>query len=106
MSRSYWERNRFSNPSPRRQGKGEFKVTFSDDDLKRLKEYIKRRPEGYIAVPDFEALLARLEAAERVIDRLNECNREQYDEESVCSGWYCNSWIDSEIRVWRKVAGK
>ena len=46
----------------------ETKVTFSDDDLKRLKEQVNRMSlGGLISIEQIPALLARLEAAEKVI---------------------------------------
>jgi hypothetical protein len=61
--------------------------TFTDEDLKRLKEWAK---DGWS--PNIEALLARLEAAEMVIKK----------------SWQVRDTVnlEDERQVWRKAAGK
>ena len=78
---------------------GEKKIVppFTDDDLKRLKEGIKAaipmKPIGMYIV-EMEALLTRLEAAERVCNTLL-LVRDAASEE-----------IQKHYRVWRRAAGK
>lgn len=62
-------------------------MTFTDDDLKRLKGFVSRSPDGSFKT-DWTALLARLEAAER----MDQC---------------CEDSEACEINnAWRKAAGK
>lgn len=62
---------------------------FSDDDLKRLK--VEGLRFGDISSEDFRALLARLEAAEKVCDLINS-----------------KAWVNvtQELKAWRKASGK
>jgi hypothetical protein len=69
-------------------------MTFTDDDLKRLKEQRVIVHEGiHVAVKkvELQALLARLEAAERVIAKHFEL---------------MNISTFEELQAWRKAAGK
>ena len=65
-------------------------MTFTDDDLKRLKEDVNEEGSSYrIPTEDLFALLARLEAAERVILETDERHLP------------LDAW-----QAWRKAAGK
>ncbi len=67
-------------------------MTFTDDDLKRLKEGISK---GSIPICDngfLLALLARLEAAEHFIDKTTDT--------------YPHTKDSDVYRVWRKASGK
>lgn len=81
-------------------------MAFTDDDLKRLKEYVKNdtgffyrengRSESMFMVPiDFDALIARLEAAEAYIKTCRE----------YCCDIYHKEQADA-YEAWRKAAGK
>ena len=76
-------------------------MSFSDEDLKRLKEIFECSPQidvhGFTD-ENFKALLARLEAAERIVNRM-------------CV--HAGSWrgkldgcFKDEVKAWRKAAGK
>lgn len=70
-------------------------MTFSDDDMKRLKAFAEcGDPTGYhgFSPEAMRALLARLEAAERVIDNI------ESNDSSMA--------IDRSLGLWRKAAGK
>ncbi len=69
---------------------------FTNDDLKRLKEYIENNPEPSEWFEAQKALLARLEAAEKLCDH----DTDQCEEEGM--GCYrCRL-----TKIWRKAAGK
>jgi len=71
-------------------------MTFTDDDLKRLKEDLKQySPHVPLSTANGHALVARLKAAEKVIGTQADhiCHGED------CSG--CEAW-----ESWRKAAGK
>lgn len=73
-------------------------MTFSDHDLKRLKEDIARFKETgahpfSIQGPQLDALIARLEAAEAIVDR---CECKPHRQSLGCEGYL----------TWRKRAGK
>lgn len=86
-------------------------MTFTDDDLKRLKEWGDRcncTPEtdltcGQLGHLKTKALLARLEAAEAVIEGTwNGC-----DHDRICDcppGW--SPIPQKKLEAWRKAAGK
>ena len=68
-------------------------MTFTDDDLKRLKEradFHRFDTNGLMSREIFDALLARLEAAEKVIKKYHT--------------W--EDWDDSAYKAWRKAAGR
>lgn len=68
-------------------------MTFTDDDLKRLKEDVAKG--GWS--PKMPALLVRLEAAENVAD----------DYECLQIALGCGFWIENPLfKAWRKSAGK
>ena len=70
-------------------------MTFTDEDLKRLKEDLKKRTGEnvlcrYLTYDDVDALLLRLEAAENCITK-----------------HVVDEWIDCGcMKEWRKAAGK
>jgi hypothetical protein len=70
-------------------------MAFTDDDLKRLKEYINAPNFAYTeGCPDFlkaHALLARLEAAEKCVEKAVLCPSLEWDKHH---------------ESWRKAAGK
>jgi hypothetical protein len=74
-------------------------MTFTDDDLKRLKEDLQERKDdhyelaGRLDIESMEALLARLEAAEILIEAF-------MDREGMGPFW------KEEYEAWRKAAGK
>lgn len=75
-------------------------MTFTDEDLKQLKDDIEKTEKSgdciHILTPHLKALLARLEAAERNMGGHSEkCSKEQ----CLCSK------KDREL-AWRKLAGK
>jgi hypothetical protein len=76
-------------------------MTFTDDDLKRLKESLHKTDDGcneYCRPPcgELDALLARLEAAEEVCMAANE---------TVITGELFTQ-LDNAYNAWRKAAGK
>jgi hypothetical protein len=73
-------------------------TVFTDDDLKRLKNWFEweKRPEAAELIKDLKALLTRLEAAERVIEA--HCRLEQ---EKIS---YDN--FVTLLNQWRKAAGR
>ena len=75
---------------------------FTDEDLKRLKEDMTNKlyvSGNYMPNPGIlEALLARLEAGEAVIHRL-EASKDLQD-----FGWFVPT--NEEYKSWRKAAGK
>jgi hypothetical protein len=76
-------------------------MTFTDEDLKRLKEYAEHR-EGMLSTNcimpanEVKALLARLEAAETALEAIYPC---------LDSGSQFN-YLDILMDSWRKAAGK
>jgi hypothetical protein len=75
-------------------------MVFTDDDLKRLKEWLEKPKKDTVAWYDctnqrFMALLARLEAAETII-WLTPSNMTNCKEGSI---------LDGAIQAWRKAAG-
>lgn len=74
-------------------------MTFTDDDLKRLKQLADAyRPEGVpITCGSLQALLARLEAAETLLDLWLQC-----DDDCEIDG----SVFDAAMEAWLKAAGK
>lgn len=78
-------------------------MTFTDDDLKRLKASTMEDAEWVMDWDLFQALLARLEAAEAVIDAEShtEMCEDNYLERKGCT---CH--FQPAIDAWRKVAGK
>ena len=71
-------------------------MVFTDDDLKRLKlrlsaDYFVRNK--FVDAQDVEALLARLEAAEKLVYLIGPCHR-------------CVACYREEERAWHKAAGK
>lgn len=77
-------------------------MAFTDDDLKRLKE-LKGDWRG-ISMPNeaIAALLARLEAAEAVIE--SDSHTERCVDEFMKNG--CTCGFQEAINRWRKAAGK
>lgn len=81
-------------------------MTFTDDDLKRLKGYMLTREENWMdfLLSDLSALLARLEAAEDFAGHMRRgmgCSHDRH----------CNCPPDDIIaiekyRTWRKAVGK
>jgi len=75
-------------------------MTFTDDDLKRLKEDLKEcyyHPSKF----DCDALIARLEAAEAALKMLLEIDEESHDD-SIDPA----SPMGKLLEAWRKAAGK
>jgi hypothetical protein len=70
-------------------------MTFSDDDLKRLKEVANKEGMTVIGMDDCNALLARLEAAERCLTPTTD----------YCMQCYCAD-CESNRKAWRKAWGK
>lgn len=79
-------------------------MSFSDDDLKRLKTFVStdRRNDGAwivamnwgVLFDDIKVAIARLEVAEAIYDQ---------------KGCSCNQWCDActeKERIWRREAGK
>lgn len=77
-------------------------LAFTDDDLKRLKEQNKCRitTEDVLMFPcdKLDALIARLEAAEKIVDAAWDLHTGQLDS---CE-FYMGPWFEA----WRKAAGK
>lgn len=73
-------------------------MTFTDEDLKRLKE--RCESDDLIGIFDYElpALLARLEAAEKIV--IFDC---LHDPKAKCG---CTKELNQLIQAWRKAAGK
>lgn len=75
-------------------------MAFTDDDVKRLKEDLKKTSNlddlGNFQKEKFTALLDRLEAAEKVCKAAGEIEREDRN---------LNALIDA-LEPWRKAAGK
>jgi len=72
-------------------------LCFSDDDLKRLKEYVSR-PETFempLNNGTIKALLARMEAAEAVIAKGCDC-RDSFPDQKCCQ----------VFEAWRKAKGE
>jgi hypothetical protein len=66
-------------------------MSFTDDDLKRVKQYLDEKNWEYQPSHDvLKALLARLEAAEKVV------------EDKINRGWGNHPLVE----IWRKAAGK
>jgi predicted component of type VI protein secretion system len=89
-------------------------MTFTDDDLKRLKEnneYHKTTiRSGYVPLASdlCDALLARLEAAEKLADAqrsLAACTQEDFDT-SDGDGYVLQELVKEKEEAWRKAAGK
>ena len=75
-------------------------MTFTDDDLKRLKKNVEGQFSVTVHKPtwdEIEALLARLEAAEKVLERFEKTHNK--DHGSGCSVCFL-------MEAWRKAAGK
>ena len=85
-------------------------MPFTDEDLKRLKEWIDRIPERALTMPKAElikALLARLEAAEWVCkraDALGECIAE-FPKDMYAWGEHFQA-LDDSVKSWLRAAGK
>ena len=81
-------------------------MTFTDDDLKRLKEYVEKLSGMKISTmatvdtPKLVALLARLEAAENVIREADILEAEHCCEDCPCG------YIRMRLEAWLKAAGK
>lgn len=67
-------------------------MPFTDDDLKRAKEELSKARRCEWPFPDAEALLFRLEAAEKVAEAV------EHGSAAVV--------IDALLKKWRKAAGK
>jgi len=77
---------------------------FLDDDLKRLKEDLEKHGSDiFEPIELWQALLARLEAAENIIE-YSAGHDEDCDE--VQSGDKCSCEYDKLYEAWRKAAGK
>lgn len=63
---------------------------FTDEDLKRLKDYLSRNNE-YIATTSIRAFVERLDAAEKVLNR---------------TGTFWPIELDDDVQAWRKAAGR
>lgn len=91
-------------------------MSFSDEDLKRLKENIKSRegkysPLVYVDRYDAKALLARLEAAENGMEALEgllEAVLKDSKENCSMSGFTGAREFDARhaLKAWRKAAGR
>ena len=83
-------------------------MTFTDDDLKRLKESANKKDRPYydaweaLTVDKINALLARLEAAERIVTWKCRC---RFSLQSILSGEH-GCARDVLIENWRKAAGR
>lgn len=75
-------------------------MTFTDDNLKRLKESLERRMKSefvtWVEVQDMQALLSRLEAAEALLPAWQQQNGEPETRKI---------YLDAE-KAWRKAAGR
>jgi hypothetical protein len=74
---------------------------FSDDDLKRLKLLVGRSNEQvnvFLPKQTFDALLARLEAAEEVLPFFIS------EHKITCTNHDCV--VFEQVKIWRKAAGK
>lgn len=72
-------------------------MPFTDEDLKRLKERVdKGNPKMIVHWQDLEALIARLEAAENIVENPCYCYEDTTDS---CKCVELNT-------AWRKAAGK
>lgn len=88
-------------------------MTFNDDDLKRLKDEIGRYvgEVGFKHAKEIKALIARLEAAEAFMSRV-ELIQETPEYIAVwCTsqnhiGRYQGPRWDSELEIWRRASGK
>ncbi len=80
-------------------------MTFTDDDLKRLREYVERldgKIEGFWAFPfDIKALLARLEAAETASEVADNISRN-----GGISFGSAEAILKDYLKAWREAAGK
>ncbi len=90
-------------------------MTFTDDDLKRLKEDTKSRRDdsyelaGRLDIDSMDALIARLEAAEKRGSMAWMCQMELMARMSTTSIMECDSILSLFKKAddeWRKVAGK
>jgi len=75
-------------------------MTFSDSDLERLKDQLKRNDpaDNFTSIETMKALLARLEAAERICEGIqNLC--ENHPE-------FSKGQAVTDLEAWRKAAGK
>lgn len=73
-------------------------IVFTDEDLKRLKDLMMGFPNSAVSsldVGEIRALLARLEAAEKV------CEAAQYMKRLIYSARF-----NADMEAWRKAAGK
>lgn len=71
-------------------------MSFGDEDLKRLKEWIKNPIFNYGSPEKIEALLARLEAAEWVVSEVERAQRH---------GNVSDDFIEC-VKAWRKSVGR
>lgn len=81
--------------------KGANEMTFSDEDLKRLKENISKvvyMCETSVSVPRMNDLLARMEAAEEIAEDVGDCD---------CRMAWSGKWVWCAMhRKWRKAKGE
>lgn len=78
-------------------------MTFTDDDLKRLKEHIRLGVDPRLQIEGYEALLARLEASENANVRAQHL-LDRVDWKSGLPGEIDN--LVDALKVWRKACGK
>lgn len=69
-------------------------MSFTNEDLERMKECLKIGLPMKLSVEQIQAILSRLEAAERCVEVMKECSE-------------CNSWNASlaALKDWRKACG-
>lgn len=83
-------------------------TTFTDDDLKQLKDFVKRhelQPDYTVHTANgvMEALLARLEAAEKALAWSESLTTGHLFAENVIA--HVNQFL-ADLDIWRKAAGK
>ena len=81
-------------------------MTFTDDDLKRLKEDVASDDinKKYTSIEKMKALLSRLEAAEYCVNKLADLNG--FLDKPIYDGEGHVVSISNLINNWRKAAGK
>lgn len=83
-------------------------MTFSDEDLKQVKDQIKTGWSSLTTMPGggLDALLARLEAAELILENgvslthFEDCDKIEHHD------WKCTCGSEERWEAWRKKAGK
>lgn len=79
-------------------------MPFTDEDLKKLKDLSDGKTLkdfGWFTFKKCDALLARLEAAEKLADWVR-----TWESHENCNTNSCECGLQKDIKKWRKVAGK